>query len=241
LNDPRTGVFAINPSNQMWNWNGADWTQLNPEKPPAAREDAAMVYDGATSQLILFGGMGTKAVGDLGDTWSWSGSSWTHLSPGPAPPARSGAGVAYDAAAKALVLEGGASFDTTNGTLPPLSDQWVWNGSRWLAQSGAPGGYLGALAFDAHTGQLVLLPPNSTSTWLWIPLEIETQALPSAAVGSRHLRSPGHRLLQCAAVWRRHAPPGALRSHEAQRRRRRRRQPFLRLGPVGRAEDLWPL
>lgn len=186
LNDPRTGVLAINPSNQMWNWNGTDWTQLNPAKLPAARADAAMAYDSATSQLMLFGGMGAAAVGDFGDTWSWNGSSWTHLSPGPGPPARSGAGVSYDAAAKALVLEGGSSFDTTNGTLAPLRDTWAWNGSRWFVEPVAPGGDRGAMAFDARTGQLVLLPPDSTSTWLWTPLQVVTLVLPSVAVGSRY-------------------------------------------------------
>ena len=42
---------------------------------PPARTNAALAYDDATRQLILFGGQSVN--GDaLDDTWNWDGSEW---------------------------------------------------------------------------------------------------------------------------------------------------------------------
>src|ERR1700680_1670124 len=52
---------------------GPTWAQeaLN----PPAREFATMAYDGAGSSIVLFGGQGGS--GNLGDTWTWNGATWT--------------------------------------------------------------------------------------------------------------------------------------------------------------------
>ena len=56
----------------------------------------------------MFGG--ASPDGDLGDTWLWSGSDWTELSPATSPSPRESAAVAYDPASGELVLVGGQSF-----------------------------------------------------------------------------------------------------------------------------------
>jgi hypothetical protein len=41
---------------------------------PAPRSNAAIAYDGATNQIVLFGGQAGASV--LGDTWTWDGTAW---------------------------------------------------------------------------------------------------------------------------------------------------------------------
>jgi galactose oxidase-like protein len=53
-----------------------------------------MAYDAATSTVVLFGGSG-KMHPDLGDTWTWGGSTWTKQAPATSPHAREFASMAY--------------------------------------------------------------------------------------------------------------------------------------------------
>jgi hypothetical protein len=63
----------------MWSWEGTDWTQQHPAHLPPRRWAAGMAYDGATGQIVLFGGQGGTGQ-DLGDLWTWDGTDWTgHL------------------------------------------------------------------------------------------------------------------------------------------------------------------
>ena len=64
-----------------------------------------MAYDAATGTVVLFGGDGSS--GDLGDTWTWNGTTWTEQTPATSPPARESATMAYDAATGTVVLFGG--------------------------------------------------------------------------------------------------------------------------------------
>jgi hypothetical protein len=56
-------------SSGTWAWDGSNWLQLSPTTSPAARSAAAMAYDPATNELVLFGGGG--ANGDFADTWAY--------------------------------------------------------------------------------------------------------------------------------------------------------------------------
>src|SRR4051812_39871735 len=56
------------------------WQQQHPVANPDARSAAAMAYDDATRQVVLFGGQ--MGSGPVGDTWVWSGSNWTQSNPG---------------------------------------------------------------------------------------------------------------------------------------------------------------
>jgi hypothetical protein len=68
---------------------GGTWTATSPESgwvkatyatAPTARSDFALAYDGATGQVVLFGGdaFGASSAtgGVTGDTWTWDSSGW---------------------------------------------------------------------------------------------------------------------------------------------------------------------
>jgi hypothetical protein len=148
-------VTVVNPTFQ----------QANPATSPPARNGGAMAYDPSTDQLIMFGGRNNGS--DLGDTWLWSGTTWTQLSPATSPSARHQASIAYDPTIHELVLFGGYSY--SGGVYH--NDTWTWNGTTWTllnpatsppARQGAP------MAFDADPGvdQLVLFGGVSSSAVL---------------------------------------------------------------------------
>jgi hypothetical protein len=173
-------------SNDTWSWDGSTWTQLNPTASPPARLGAALGYDAATSQLLLFGGASFGNL--LGDTWSWTGSNWSKLSPGTSPAGRSFPELAYDSATRQILLQGGARSSTP----PAFNDTWAWSGSSWVRQAPTtvlnPARYGASMAYDDVTGQLVLFggASNATTslgdTWLWTPLAVQTASLPTGAV-----------------------------------------------------------
>ncbi len=161
-----------------WTWNGSTWTQLYPAHSPGPLESAAIAYDPATRQVVLFGGISTANTGGTaisGDTWTWNGSDWTQQHPVSSPPARMDANLAYDAASSQLVLFGGKH---TTGFTPALNDTWTWNGSNWVQQYPAsvpPARSQASLAYDGAINQLVLFGgQNATGygvalndTWTW--------------------------------------------------------------------------
>jgi hypothetical protein len=93
---------------------------------PPARREAAMAYDAASNQVVLFGGL--SASGSvLGDTWVWSGSAWHKETPADGPPPLEGASMAYDSSLKELILFGGLGSTPA----PPSNATWAWNGASW--------------------------------------------------------------------------------------------------------------
>ena len=92
---------------------------------PAARSGAAMAYDPATGDVVMFGG--TNAAGQaLADTWLWDGSGWEPASPATSPPARYEAQMAWDAQSQRVILLGGiggtgCSIDASPGVAVPGS------------------------------------------------------------------------------------------------------------------------
>jgi hypothetical protein len=99
-----------------WSWNGTTWARLSPTTSPSARTGASMATDtaSAVNGAVLFGGE-TAGGTLLGDTWNWTGTNWTRLSPTTNPPVRFSAGLAYDSVSGDLLLFGGhdAALDDT--------------------------------------------------------------------------------------------------------------------------------
>ena len=51
---------------------GLDWTRQAPASSPPARSNAAIAYDAATRNVVLFGGVGIAGGSvPFGDTWTW--------------------------------------------------------------------------------------------------------------------------------------------------------------------------
>jgi hypothetical protein len=85
------------------------WTRQAPATHPPARSEAAMAYDPATGNMVLFGGQGGVTVTVQSGTWAWDGSNWARQHPKTSPPARDLPSMAYDAATGNMVLFGGGS------------------------------------------------------------------------------------------------------------------------------------
>jgi hypothetical protein len=55
---------------QTWSWDGANWTQKALAVNPTTRFAAAMAFDAARQQMILFGGGSNASFLILADTWA---------------------------------------------------------------------------------------------------------------------------------------------------------------------------
>lgn len=140
---------------------------VNQDMPgtPPERSDAAMAFDPETGQVVMFGGLG--ANGSLGDTWIWSGTVWTEVHPQSSPLTRFGASMVYDPRLHGLVLFGGSPDQPISASQQGnLDATWLWTGTGWsridtvhtpTANNLSGIGVLGAMAYDAATGRVMLL------------------------------------------------------------------------------------
>ena len=162
-------------TNDTWTYDGSAWTQrqaigCSALVCPSWRQNAAMAYDPATQQVILYGGdtgrgifTGSGSACDnsdasyYGDMWAWNGAQWSQLTPATSPGKRSGASIVFDAAMNRLLLIGGCDGYNDH------NDTWSWDGSTWaklsLASSPTPSED-GAAAYDASTDRVVLVNGN---------------------------------------------------------------------------------
>jgi len=162
---------------QTWTSSGATWVQRHPAVTPPPRYGFAhaMAFDGSSQTVLLFGGrtgVGSGASGLLGDTWSWDGTTWAHLSPASSPSPREGAAMAYDPKLGRIVLVGGVVGATGATTFGPndssqcvdSAETWTWDGTTWSRSSatGPPARADGALAYDADLHALVLFGGMTT-------------------------------------------------------------------------------
>ncbi|MCI4367411.1 MAG: hypothetical protein L3K08_06635 [Thermoplasmata archaeon] len=152
--------------NETWLLRNGSWENLTAGLPlsPTPRSGAAMTYDAADHEVVLFGGShpGPAPVGlpiGLSDTWAFRSSRWVNLTTANAsnPGARYDAGFAYDSGGGGAVLYGGESG--LYGTL--LNDTWEFRLGNWtnltstnLGQPPAAGG--AGLAYDSAVGEVVL-------------------------------------------------------------------------------------
>lgn len=156
------------------------WSELSPATSPPWRNSAAIAYDPANREVVLFGGngAGNGTSGILADTWAWNGSTWSELAPPTSPSPRFGSTMAYDPVSANLILFGGYGCAST-GPTPTcsfLGDTWSWNGSTWteLSPPTSPTARnYSSMAYDPATGNIVLFGEgNSNSgtvgdTWTW--------------------------------------------------------------------------
>ncbi|MEW5847636.1 MAG: Ig-like domain-containing protein [Myxococcota bacterium] len=185
-----------------WLFDGTRWVLAVPGgRPegvvPRKREDAAMVYDAARGEVVLFGGRRCFESPDVGDTcdvdedyeyhpetWVWSGSAWEERASGPETPdalswplARRSPMLAYDASRQRVVLFGGDAGGLSDcGTASRFcKDQWEWNGTSWTrVESADPEGDLApsarvrsAMAHDPQRGELLLFGGNGGLDDTW--------------------------------------------------------------------------
>jgi hypothetical protein len=139
-----SGVRGDGPSDDTWTWSGSTWTERSPASRPPPRTKAAMAFDAATGEMVLFGGAGastgSEALG-LDDTWTWDGTTWVQLHPVTSPAPEGGASMVYDAATADLVLFGG---NPTINDADTFDETWRWTGSTWTYVSPEEGYWLAA-------------------------------------------------------------------------------------------------
>jgi len=142
-----------------WDWNGATWTQRNPQLP-GGRSYHAAAYDFSRSEVVMFGG-----YNGYDDTWTWNNTVWNRREL--APSSRDLVPMcAANAQATTLILHGGHPG--------ALSDTWQWDGSAWsrLQPTQPPGRYGHSLTFDPATQRPIMFgghnggtPTNTTFDW----------------------------------------------------------------------------
>lgn len=155
-----------------WSWVGVD-----PKLGPRVAEGAAVAYDARDKCVVVFGGAYWNSAGptyDVRATWTYAHGNWTRVLPAPHgawPQPRFGAGLAYDARDRYLLLFGGV---TTAGT--GLNDSWAFANGSWsrINTPSAPPPRVGfALAYDTADGTAVLyggMGPSTTplnDTWTY--------------------------------------------------------------------------
>jgi hypothetical protein len=160
--------------NTTWTWDGTTWSQRTPATVPSPRADAALVYDSARQQVVLYSG--ARYGPPLNDLWTWNGNTWQQQHPAQMPPERVHGTLIYDEALQQAILFAGDSFYG----LQPLGDTWAWNGTGWteISAEGAPVTPIASAAYDpdqqaivvyAAPGNLKASPPVTpvSQTWIW--------------------------------------------------------------------------
>ena len=156
------------PTGDLWEWDGAKWTQQGPDGPdafwPAPRGDLAMAWDGQRMQVL--GGRSTEqysaVVSDF--QWEWHNGTWSEsaLLPGaPSPPLRTRHSAVFDSLRERVLLFGGCNHALG---AEPLGDLWEWNGDSWRRLTpadplgdGSPGvRELPNLVYDSQRDRAVL-------------------------------------------------------------------------------------
>lgn len=124
------GSSASGWLSDTWTYVNGTWTNVTSElaSHPPSLEEASMAFDPSTQSVVLFGGLNSKGVA-WNFTWAYHDLVWTNVSStaGPAPPARSDAGMSTDSSADEVVLEGGDS--ATEGAY--ANDTWTFKGGVW--------------------------------------------------------------------------------------------------------------
>ena len=162
-----SGQGASSELNDTWVWNGNTWAQKFPSSSPSPRYGAAMAYDAARGQVLLFGGTSFYWPFN-GNTWVWDGTNWIQKLPlhSPGFDNSTTGTMAYDVAHKQVVFFGGVAFD---------NQTWVWDGTDWIRKFPAtsPSPRVSTnIAYDLARSQIVLFGGSTTSgdvndTWVW--------------------------------------------------------------------------
>jgi len=105
------------PKNEMWEWTGAAWKNLQVSIP-------------SITGLQAFASLGKNDIllydGDKGTTWKYNSNQWQAVS-NSGPGIRAGHTMVYDKKRKNIVLFGGGKADTNDR----YNDTWEWDGEKW--------------------------------------------------------------------------------------------------------------
>jgi hypothetical protein len=153
-------------SEQIWSWDGSDWTHRPTPSAPPGRLGATAVYDPITHVVLLFGGH--RSLQDpQSDTWAYDGASWRELHPATVPTGDDAVAATDTTHHRALLVT-----EADGGT-------WTWTGSDWrhLSSPQAPApGLFAAMTDDPGDGGVAFLSGKTAAAgreiltgdlWLW--------------------------------------------------------------------------
>lgn len=119
-------------NNDVWEWDGNDWTKATPPTSPPARLLPSMCFDSTRGEVLMIGGTSFNPeppdfYASRKTLWAWNGSQWTQR------------GLMPNGSSAPLPYEGNAfAFDPLRGVavmFGPFNDNqnpvWEWNGTVW--------------------------------------------------------------------------------------------------------------
>lgn len=109
-----------------WEWDGTTWIDVTPATgSPEPRNRHALVYDRASRQVLLIGGVTDGLVGQL-PVYAWDGQRWSTVELAGAPAGlRFYTATAYDDARSRVVMFGGITADLIAQTNTALNETWT--------------------------------------------------------------------------------------------------------------------
>jgi hypothetical protein len=149
-----------------WEFDGTNWTRLQPATRPPPRSGALMAWHAPTQRLVMVGGAFLNS--NRSDTWEWDGTNWQLRTVATSLPAMSRFGLAADPVRGRIVLHGG-------DTRPSSTDfgTFEWDGTNWIRMQPAnPLATVGwGLAFDRNRGRVIaqspVWPAPNAATYEW--------------------------------------------------------------------------
>ena len=167
--DSATGVVLMqmasggsSPSEQTWKFQDGTWTQLFPPTEPSPRWYAAMAFDPALNETILFGGL--SLLGNytteswLADTWAFANDNWSLITGGQPSPNGYTQTMAYDPPTSQLILETNA-FEPLGSVQSIYTTDSFINGSWENLSVASPPFPPEFLVYDPAVGGLVGTAP----------------------------------------------------------------------------------
>jgi hypothetical protein len=148
------GMGSMGPLDDLWEYDGVDWTQLTAPTAPPRRHDHGFAYDPVRQRAVVYGGYDRQV--QLDDVWEWDGTQWHQAPPTVSPPPYS-----FE-----LV------FDPVRGKVvaPVQGEIYEWNGAAWTAVAASPTYDASAARFAYDVaGARLLSYGSSQQTWVYGP------------------------------------------------------------------------
>jgi len=160
--------------NDLWAWDGSDWSDVTPTTSPPARFGASLAFDEVAGELVLFGG-GTGPTTFLEDTWGFSTASGWQSRAASGGGTRAWTGLTFHGSGSSggLLRFGGTFY------FDYFADTRSWSGSAWtdLSPSSPPTKRMGAcFEYDSARNRTVMfggtsninaVTAESSETWEW--------------------------------------------------------------------------
>tara|TARA_R110002094_G_scaffold4460_2_gene13056 strand:+ start:1714 stop:2940 length:1227 start_codon:yes stop_codon:yes gene_type:complete len=114
------------PTNETWEWDGANWTQATPTNNAGPRYRYGACFDFVRSRLVMFGGTNTQLLSPpINQTWEYDGTTWSQITTAGTPGGRDRPAMCFYPGLVSSVMFGGY-----NGS--SLTDEtWLYDGIAW--------------------------------------------------------------------------------------------------------------